>query len=75
MVTIFPLLCSSLGLSNTFFLFSSMAFISVLFGIFVLPETKGKTLSDINKMFYTKNIIDVGCINRSKNDEYSKCPQ
>ena len=75
MVTMFPVMCSSLGLHATFYLFSSVAFISVLFGIFILPETKGKTLSDINKMFYNTNIINVSFFNVNKKDEYLKCPQ
>ena len=75
MVTMFPLMCSSLGLSGTFYLFSSVAFISVIFGIFILPETKGKTLSDINKMFYNTTIINVSCLSVINKEEYLKCPQ
>ena len=75
MVTMFPVLSSNLGLSNTFFLFSSVGFISVLFGIFVLPETKGKTLDEINRMFYSKNIIHCGMFSGSKKEEYLKCSQ
>ena len=74
MVTLFPLLCSNLGLSNCFFLFSSMAAVSVLFGIFILPETKGKTLSDINDMFYKKGVINVGCFRSEKTEKYSSVP-
>ena len=74
MVTLFPLLCANLGLSGTFFLFSSMAAISVLFGIFILPETKGKTLSDINEMFYTKGVINVGCSRGKKTEKYHSVP-
>ena len=76
MVTLFPVLCSSLGLSGTFFLFSSMAAISVLFGIFILPETKGKTLSDINQMFYSKSVINgnVGCFGTEKTEKYLSVP-
>lgn len=74
MVTLFPVLCSSLGLSGTFFLFSSMAAISVLFGIFILPETKGKTLSDINEMFYTQSVINTRCFRSEKTEKYLSVP-
>ena len=76
MVTLFPVLCSNLGLSGTFFLFSSMAAISVLFGIFILPETKGKTLSDINEMFYNKSVINgnLGCFRSEKKEKYLSVP-
>ena len=30
---------------------------NLIFGIFVLPETKGKHLEDINKDFQTKKIL------------------
>ena len=74
MVTLFPLLCSYLGLSGTFALFSSMAAVSVLFGIFILPETKGKTLSDINEMFYNKSVINVDCFRSEKTEKYLSVP-
>lgn len=75
MVTMFPVLCANLGLSNSFFLFSLVGFISILFGVFILPETKGKTLDEINKMFYNKSIINCGMFNGSKKEEYLKCSQ
>ena len=74
MVTLFPVLCSNLGLAGTFFLFSCMAAISVLFGVFILPETKGKTLSDINKMFYTQTVINAGCLRSEKTEKYLSVP-
>ena len=74
MVTLFPVLCSNLGLSGTFFLFSFMAAISVIFGICILPETKGKTLSDINQMFYTQGVINVGCFRNEKTEKYLSVP-
>ena len=78
MVTMFPVLINSFTLSGTFYLFSSVAMLAVLFGMFILPETKGKTLSDINRMFYTRPIIKCDVCSRysiEKDTKYSDCLQ
>ena len=61
MVTTFPLLTTTLSLSGTFFMFSMTAVLATLFGVFILPETRGKTLEDINNMFHTRHIINNPC--------------
>ena len=74
----FPILINAFTLSGTFYLFSTVAMLAVMFGLFILPETKGKTLSDINRMFYTRPIIncDVCRMNRTEKDtKYSACLQ
>ena len=66
MVTTFPLLTTSLSLSGTFFMFSMTAVLATLFGVFILPETRGKTLEDINNMFHTRHIINNPCAAEAK---------
>ena len=41
----------SMGISGAFWLFGSFCFVGILFGIFVLPETKGKTAEEIQILF------------------------
>ena len=76
-----------MSLAGTFYLFGVVAFLTVIFGIFILPETRGKTLDDINKMFYTNNIININLIKNFKHKtdlfsfsqknktKYTKCVQ
>ena len=40
----------SLSLSGTFFLFSSVAAAALVFGLVMLPETRGKTLAQVREM-------------------------
>ena len=44
----------NLGLSGSYILYASVCGLCVLFGLFILPETKGKHLEDINKEFEEK---------------------
>ena len=39
----------SLSLSGTFFLFSSVAAAALVFGLVMLPETRGKTLAQVRE--------------------------
>ncbi len=43
----FPVLMQSIGLSNIFFMFAGICVIGFLFSKYVLYETKGKTLEEI----------------------------
>ena len=45
----FPLLNSSLGSSGTFWVYATICIAGFIFFLRVLPETKGKTLEDIEK--------------------------
>jgi SP family arabinose:H+ symporter-like MFS transporter len=44
----FPVAIDQLGHTNTFLIFACMGLLSLLFVIFVLPETKGKSLEEIS---------------------------
>ncbi|WP_311765727.1 MFS transporter [Peribacillus frigoritolerans] len=43
----FPVLISSVGSSATFYVFAFFSILSLIFTIFVVPETKGKSLEEI----------------------------
>ena len=44
-----------------------MAFMAVVFGASMLPETRGKTLEQINEMFYRERMVRCGsCRNREE---------
>lgn len=45
----FPIAIDRIGSTNTFFIYAVMAFLSMLFIVFGLPETKGKSLEEISK--------------------------
>ena len=42
---------SALGVYGTFWLYSGICAIGFIYGIFFLPETKGKRLEEINRQF------------------------
>ena len=42
---------SALGVYGTFWLYSAICAIGLIYGIFFLPETKGKRLEEINRQF------------------------
>lgn len=47
---IFPYLVESIGSSGTFFLFCGFSVVALFFTIFFVPETKGKSLSEIQTL-------------------------
>ena len=47
-------------LSGTFFLYGLVALVAVVFGLTVLPETRGKTLEQINEMFTRERLVRCG---------------
>ena len=47
----------NLGLSGSYILYASVCALNVIFGLFILPETKGKHLEDINKEFEEKKPV------------------
>ena len=46
----FESLSSAIGIGETFWLFAGLSVIGVLFVFFLIPETKGKTLPEIQRM-------------------------
>lgn len=48
---LFPILMNTFGLSNTFYIFSSIGILSLLFTKFIIPETKGLSIEDIERKF------------------------
>ena len=55
----FPMLKASVGLTVTYFIYSGCSFISFLFALLVLPETKGKTLEQIETYWHHRFDIKV----------------
>ena len=47
-------------LSGAFFLYGLMALVAVVFGLTMLPETRAKTLEQINKMFIQERLVRCG---------------
>ena len=43
----FPWLKENIGLAATYFIYAGCSFVSFLFAVFILPETKGRTLEEI----------------------------
>lgn len=50
LVILFPILNSSLGAHGTFWVYAGICFLGFLFILKKLPETKGKTLEEVEKM-------------------------
>lgn len=47
---VYPALASSIGTGLTFLLFAGFCFLGLMFTIFVIPETKGKSLDEIQEI-------------------------
>ena len=60
-----------MGVSGMFFLFTASAFACVLTGCVIVPETKGKTLHEVTKMFYNDTQIKR---KRLASEGYVVCP-
>ena len=48
----FPMLKDSIGVGNTFLIYMIMAFAAFVFVWKMIPETKGKTLEEIEKTWH-----------------------
>ncbi|HDS08493.1 MAG TPA: MFS transporter, partial [Bacteroides sp.] len=55
LVILFPALNKALGTHGTFWLFAGICFLGFLFILRKLPETKGRTLEEVEEMLTGKN--------------------
>jgi hypothetical protein len=46
----FPMLTEAIGSGPTFFMFSGFCALALIFTIFFIPETKGKTMQEIQRI-------------------------
>jgi SP family facilitated glucose transporter-like MFS transporter 8 len=54
-----PLSTSPIGIGGTFWIFAGASFIGIIWTFFIIPETKGKSMSEIQRMLSgEKNIQD-----------------
>ena len=51
----FPVLTAAIGISGTFFLFSGVGIFAVLFVKAYLPETRGKSLEELEEQFHARD--------------------
>lgn len=47
---VFPFLVGAIGIAGTFFIFMGFSVVSFFYAFIVIPETKGRTFSEIQKM-------------------------
>lgn len=47
---IFPILVDYIGISSTFFIFFGFSILSFIYTYFVIPETKGKSFAEIQRL-------------------------
>ena len=52
---IFPSLVQIIGLPAMFWVHSAICILLCILGIFILPETRGKTLTELSKMYSNKS--------------------
>ena len=50
----FPLMQKNLGSDGTFWVFSAAAFLNLICVLWLVPETKGRTLEDITRFWTTQ---------------------
>ena len=58
----------NLGLSGSYVLYACVCALNVIFGVCILPETKGKHLEDINKEFEEKKPINEKALTTEKGE-------
>jgi MFS transporter, SP family, major inositol transporter len=53
---VFPQLMAAVGLSNTFFVFVAVGLVAITFVATVVPETRGRTLEELERSFRTQGV-------------------
>ncbi|XP_065203970.1 uncharacterized protein LOC135834060 [Planococcus citri] len=53
----YPMVMFTFGIKVTIWTFTVFCFLVALFGIFVLPETKGKTLNEVQETYFNKKTV------------------
>ena len=56
LVKIFPRSVSIIGLHGVFWVHAGISILVCILAMFIMPETQGKTLTEISKMFEKKEI-------------------
>ena len=56
LVKIFPRSVSIIGLHGVFWVHAGISILVCILALFIMPETQGKTLTEISKMFEKKEI-------------------
>jgi len=51
----FPMLTEGIGPANTFYSYACCAFVGLVFTIFAVPETKGRTLEEIERLWLARD--------------------
>ncbi|XP_065224310.1 facilitated trehalose transporter Tret1-like [Planococcus citri] len=55
MMKAYPRFSSLLGIKSILWMFAGFSLLAALFGIFILPETKGKSLNEVQEKYFKKN--------------------
>lgn len=55
MLKAYPHFLTYFGIKFTLWVFAGFSFLAASFGIFVLPETKGKTLNEVQEKYFRRN--------------------
>lgn len=55
-VKMYPFLSTQLDIADTMYVFAISSTLTILFGFFILPETRGKTLLEIERTFQGNNL-------------------
>jgi MFS transporter, SP family, major inositol transporter len=61
----FPMLTAAIGIGPTFFIFSGFCMLGLLFTIFIIPETKGKSMIEIQNILGLEKLEKVNSKNIS----------
>lgn len=69
MVRFFPDMMNAMGKDGTFYFYTGCTLSSAVFVYFLLPETKGKTLEDMEQLFRSKKATEITSSTSTSNSE------